>query len=209
MLINDQWQIYNNFKSVESDLVTLLRYVDLDERNYSANSSEIRKLILLSCSLVEQSFRLLKIELQVPDSFFPKKATIPKKIFLITTHCKCPFNNLRPKIQEKSFNPWEPSSKDSISFDWWNTYIACKHANATNNLPFFKSAVESVAALFIITVFLTSKTGIQLGIFWHLNDYIKIATEEFPKPASIYNCTKSLRAQIWPEFKAFNHFTPC
>lgn len=196
-------QLYNNFKSVEADLIVLLRYVELSKNNYKTTSAEIRKIILSACSFIELSYPLLLTELKSPDTK-KEKESIASAIYRVTKEKNCILSNLTPNIQNEPFTPWNPTITNldnTYKFNWWEAYNACKHKKSNINLEeieFFKSAIESVAALFSLTVFLTSKT--QINFFWYVSDFIKIQTAKL-KPVSIYSkITTQLRKQIWPDF---------
>lgn len=199
--MNKTWQAYNNFKSIEADLVTLLRYVELNEDNYRTYSAEIKKLILASCSFIETNYFFLLDEFNIVHKN-DKEESIASKIYKMTLEKNCPLTNLTPSIQNQIFSPWLPTKvkdKNMYKFRWWDAYNTCKHPDHSKDLKieYFKSAVESVAALFSITVLLTSQSAIN--IFWHSSDFVKIQTARF-KPLSIYNNTsKQLKKQIWPD----------
>lgn len=188
--MDKKWQAYNNFKSIEADLITLLRYVELNEDNYKTSSAEIKKLILAACSFIETNYFYLLDEFNLTHKN-KKGESIASKIYTITAEKNCPLTNLTPSIQSKIFSPWSPIEiKDEkiYKFGWWDAYNKCKHPELNKDLKieYFKSAVESVAALFSTTVFLTSQSAIN--IFWHPSDFVKIQTIKF-KPLSIYNNT--------------------
>jgi len=201
----DSWQLYNNFKVVEADLILLLRYIDLDQKHYKTTSAEIRKIILSTCSLIELSYPLLLNELNSSRIKSKKKnESLASNIYNITLQQSCPLSNITPEIQNKFFTPWTPTTENrdkTYKFDWWDAYIATKHVkpnNSSSQILFFKSAIDSICALFSLTVFITSK--IQINSFWHSSDFIKIRTIKY-KPLSIYNNTsKQLRKQIWPDY---------
>lgn len=200
--MNKSWQAYNNFKSIEADLITLLRYVELNEDNYKTSSAEIKKLILAACSFIETNYFFLLDEFNLTHKN-NKGESIASKIYKMTGEKNCPLTNLTPSIQSKIFSPWSPTEvndEKTYKFEWWDAYNACKHPDPKKDLKieYFKSAIESVAALFSTTVFLTSQSAIN--IFWHSSDFVKIQTVKF-KPLSIYNNTsKQLKKQIWPDY---------
>ena len=165
--------IYQNYRAIEHDLETLLRYVDLSKCNYSVNSAEIRKIILASCAMIESCAPLIKDNIQ-------SKGALPKQInakFInkLTKDNGIDLENLQPLICSEKFNPWEHP------FLWWEAYNTIKHSERSqDNIKFFKAAIDSVLALFVLVVLLTRHTTISL--FWHEHDLVKISEKGSNKP---------------------------
>lgn len=162
----DIQNVYYNYRVVENDLSILLRFVDLTKENYVTNGAEIRKLILASCSLIESC--LPQILAHIQSSEKNEGESIAGFISRITNDKEYNLENLQPLIQLKKFNPWGNFTS------WWSAYNAIKHHERNQDgINFFQAAVESVLALFVLVVLLTSKTSIK--IFWNEHDLVKIS----------------------------------
>lgn len=167
--MQDVFKYYQNFKALENDLVTLLRFVELSEENYQVNSAEIRKLILASCSMIESLTPALKNDLQY-NTLQEKTESAAQYIFRITKEKNIDITNLKPIIYGKKFNPWEENRLK----EWWNAYNTIKHSEKDqDNINFFEAAINSVVAFFVLVALLTRKTSIH--IFWHEYDLIKLS----------------------------------
>lgn len=157
--------VYFNYRTIENDLATLLKAVDLTESNYSVNSAEIRKIILASCSMIESCIpsleKYLKFKYEKIDG--ESKADF---IYRKTKEHGYDLENLTPSLQFEHFTPWKPPLL------WWDAYNTIKHPDKDQTILFYKAAIDSVLALFSIVVLLTSRTRIQL--FWHDHDLVKI-----------------------------------
>ncbi|ARN84980.1 hypothetical protein [Candidatus Nucleicultrix amoebiphila] len=192
-------KIYNNYRSVEADLRTLLMYVDLDKNNYQTDSAEIRKIVLSSCAMIEQSLNLVTNKLNTSIRKCSCSAASRIENYLRTNGFD--LSILTPYIRPIYLTPWERgslSSKkscDCYQFDWWQVYNHIKHGKEAGEDKPFKAALDSVAALFSIVVFLTS--GSRIDLFWNISDLLKIATKETPKYLNFYNTISTLENKIW------------
>lgn len=166
--------IYFNYRTVENDLAALLRAIDLTDANYSVNSAEIRKIILASCSMIESCVPSLKAAIS-PTATINNGESIANFIDRITKEQGYNLENVAPLLQFESFSPW------TKPLSWWDAYNAVKHPKRDQtDIQFFKAAIDSVLALFILALMLTRKTSI--GIFWHDHDLVKISEKGSNKP---------------------------
>ena len=191
----DIWEIVYNYRAVEADLSVLLRYVDLNKSNDSVNSAEIRKIILLACSMIESLIPSIKTSLSI-EKLEPnkkEKENIADCIKRVTSENGYLLEALQPILSGQKFDPWkEPSS-------WWKIYNDIKHSEQRSLDPKpYKAAIDSVLALFVLTVLLTRETSIE--IFWHKSDLVRISRADSQKPIQ-YDANKTLDAIIWSDNK--------
>jgi hypothetical protein len=193
----DLWELYYNYRTVEADLLILLRYIDLKASNYKTTSAEIRKITLASCSLIETLNNEMEKELGKISR--QNKESIPVALYRKCENKKCDLYKLAPILQEMQFNPWLldcDSDTEKDGFNWWTAYNSIKHGNP--KIATFESCINSVTAAFVLTVFLTSET--KTDLFWNQHDSIKICTVGGHDWKKTYSSISTLRKQIWPDF---------
>jgi len=143
---------WNYFLSLESDLVTITRYIEIDPMNFRTFSVELAKLFLASTSEVDVVLKLLckclKSNLN-PRSIGQYRKIITEKMpQLIEEPVRIP----RYSIE---FDPWKKwRVEKSKNPDWWKNYNYVKHHRdkyfAEANL---ENVLKSLSGLFVVVSF--------------------------------------------------------
>jgi len=178
----------SNYRNLERDLIELLKYVDLCESNYATNSAKIRQIILSACSIVESLGKSVKESIGSTEKKMSKEGygDFIKKICIDKNF---PLDKLQPLLLGKKFDPWVDP------LEWWDIYNDIKHSEEkVSNPEYFKAAICSVLAVFVLTVLLTR--GTQIGFFWSRDDFVKISKNGVEKPIQ-YATNTLLENIIW------------
>ncbi|EML0894507.1 hypothetical protein WB846_000999 [Vibrio parahaemolyticus] len=122
---NNRWKYY---KSFESDIRHLSRYIELDESNFQVYSIELVRLYLAICSEVDVTLKEICILLAPNES--------PKNIsqYLTTIGEKSEmFYRSQVQIVDNNlfFNPWLNWAENQ-SPDWWVKHNGVKHQRNLN-----------------------------------------------------------------------------
>lgn len=191
--MTDIQKFIQDYRALEHDLLSLIRYIDLAEENYKVNSAEVRKLILASCSMIESI--VPAVEKSINHQHDQKQRcnnaeSIAMYIKRFTNEKEFDLTNIQPMLYGEKFNPWN-------TLDWWHSYNKIKHQSKSDReTEYFKAAIYSVLAFFSLVVLLTRTTTINL--FWHPSDVIKLSVKNSNKPID-YNSSTTLKHIIWPK----------
>ncbi len=137
--------------SLEADLENLSRYVEFTESNFSTYSIEMVRLYLSICSEIDVVLKELCKE--ISPKLSAKNINNYRQI--ISDELK-DFNGQAAICYKYglSFIPWK-SWEENISPDWWSNYNKVKHQrNEFYNKANLKNVLESLAALYLVNIYL-------------------------------------------------------
>lgn len=147
-------QHWNYFLSIEEDLVSLSRYIEFTEENFSAYSLELARILFAAASEIDVVAKQLCNQIdgahKVGKISDYRRIIRPALPLLENTRASIPRFGL-------TLNPWEQWQKDSSPV-WWKAYNNVKHHRHTNfRDACLKNVLNSVSALFILLIFFYRK----------------------------------------------------
>lgn len=147
-------QHWNYFLAIEEDVIRLSRYIEFTEENFTTHSLELARILFAAASEIDVVAKQLCK--QIDENSKASRITEYRKIIcptiplIATTFASIPRFGL-------TLNPWEQWQQDSNPL-WWKAYNNVKHHRNTNfQDASLKNALNSVAALFILLIFLYRK----------------------------------------------------
>ncbi len=146
---NEHW---NYFLSIERDLETLSRYVELDPRNFACFSIEIAKIVLAAGAEIDVVCKQLCKQLN-PQCKAARINAYEDEILI--HHPNIPdFQVLLPRFG-LTLQPWnEWRFKDRVPF-WWTAYNKVKHHRHSHyHAANLENALNAAAGLFVIVLYL-------------------------------------------------------
>lgn len=152
---------WNYYSALESDVVQLARFVELDQSNYNTHSIEIVRIYLAGCSEVDVIAKLLC------NTVYP--ASTARKIDEYRKMLRGPFPEIeRTEVTVPRYGltllPWSDWEHDQTP-RWWSDYQLVKHQRAEyfsrGNL---ENVLNSVAGLLILTILYYRQTAKELHL---------------------------------------------
>ncbi|MCF6808187.1 hypothetical protein L3V79_07530 [Thiotrichales bacterium 19S9-12] len=188
---------YMSFKAIENDLLSLLRYVDLNENNYCTTSAEIRKVLLISCQMVEIIGKGI-LDSECDNLPVKDRVSFPE-YFMNTLKVRCSndISVVTPRIYNEFFKPWYTDKINS----WWGAYNNIKHNNLKGGT--FINCLYAICAFYSLIVYITRKSSINY--FWHRSDLIQVygnINDKIIKAQSIHNAPSK---QVYKWFRWDEH----
>ena len=141
--VNVYWRYY---LILEEHFENIMRFVELDEDNYSTFSLEMVKQIQSTCSEVEMVMKKMCGFTSDDRKTITDYATVLLNVYPDISAWEVKSG----KIIEKPFGEWQATCADQ-SLSWWNAYNKVKHGREGNfreaNL---KNALKSLMGLFLL-----------------------------------------------------------
>lgn len=140
---------WNYFIALENDLITISRYIELSEDNFSTYSIELEKLLFSACS----EFEVISKELALLMT--GKKPDNIEKIHNFLARYIHHIFSLGVKIDRYGINlqPFEDWSKkeEYTPLSWWTSYNKVKHQRTEHySKANLKNVLNSLSALLIL-----------------------------------------------------------
>lgn len=155
---------WNYFLFIDEDLMKTCRYIQHDEKNMNAFSSEFARIILISGAEIDTICRLLCKEID-SSCDFPDDSTKSGKIdeyskIILRQFPKLPTTKIYCTTIESYKKPWDgwqyiSSYKSPV---WWREYQKIKHYRHNNfEKATLENSILAVSSLFVMLMYLHKK----------------------------------------------------
>ena len=167
---------WNFFLSLEKDLETLSRYVEFYDANFECYSLEMARILFSASSeidvIAKQLCRKIKID-STSDNINQYRDEI------ISSYPNIP--NFKVTIPRFGLNltPWEKWNESGGVPIWWTAYNKVKHHRNTDfHRANLKNTLNSVAGLFVITLYLYKEKAEKAELI-PMQSLLRVTEENF------------------------------
>lgn len=156
--IIEHWEV---FKTIEDDLYVISKYIKFDQRNFSAYSVELSKVLIFTCSEIESIFKIFcdevyKTKVNNIGGFKEKLLQYPEHLALIESF------NVKVEKSIGDIIPWSNFSTQDLK--WWRAYNKLKHEYTDNLIEGnLENVITSVTGLYCILICLQLVTKIEVS----------------------------------------------
>ncbi len=152
--------IWNYYLSLESDISNTSRYIEPSGQE-DVYSFEFAKLLILACTEIESVFKTICFEVvgKQPEGNISKYKEI-----ILGKYPKIVNASVTVRRLSKNIEPFQGWSTGPLF--WWSAYQEVKHSRGSHfNQATYKNAVYSIAALYVLILYLAKITNIHLTSF--------------------------------------------
>ncbi len=144
---HEELNYWNYFLNIESDLNRIFKYVEPSQDNLDVYSSELIKIIILSCTEFENIIKIIgKLDGEGLGNMSDYKEYILKHIDKIW------LREIQVDGYPLKYNPFD--AWPSGELNWWNAYTGLKHNRRENfTKGTFANALYSTGALLVLLVY--------------------------------------------------------
>lgn len=143
---------WNYFLSLESDLLSLSRFIEFDEKNYECFSIENVRILMAAAAEVDVVCKQIcqRIDLTSKANNINKYRDVILQVYQAIPQHKITIPRFGLKL-----TPWENwQSNDGVPF-WWTAYNKVKHHRHTSyDHANLKNTINAVAGLFVMCLYL-------------------------------------------------------